>query len=613
MNTFTSLYGTGLVDATLVNCSQLVLNGSTVNLTNYFDKAADDSDDIKEGSTNKFDHLTVSAPLVRTLDNVALPMASVLDDGYLSSTDFGILWSKEDALSFSSPLTRTTNTIALPQASASVSGYLSSADFTTFNAASGLWTSIAGPYLENSASIKMKGGTGLYIGAYTVIGSGREIVGSKFTWNDGVSPFDAITSSGAIVSKGGFYKDGDATALIDVSRNADVASLKVGSTTVVDSSRNATFRTISWDGTGSGGGTGTLCDIYGSIGGTALAINGTTVVDGSKNVNANALSINSTQVISSSRTITTQNSCVLNAPSSTTLTLSTVANPNSTNNTWVGMASGKSTASSVDTTAVGYQTGNALTTGSSNTLVGSTAGKSITNASGNTFVGFEAGRDDITGSENTCVGKGSGYRMTGYGNACVGSQSGLGITSGWYNNCLGMSTGWFLSTETSCTYIGYAAGNNSAPPGNCCLYVQGTNFSGYSLYTVSGTALQYNSSTGQIGPVPSARRYKTALATLEEEKVDPAVIYQLKPCAYSLKADVGSEDPKENKKRHIGYIAEEVNLLLPNTGVVPLNGDGEPESINYERLVVLVVEEMKALRRRIDAVEKKLEGNIATR
>lgn len=301
MSTYTSLYGTHDIQVGTANCQELYIDGTAITFNNFFNKAIDDTDDIVEGKTNKFDHITTSLPIVRTANDIAIPIATALQDGYLDNADFAVFHGKEDVLTFNAPLSRSVNTVSLPKATTSVDGYLSATDFTAFSASSG-WTTISGPYLENDYTIKMKTGTALYQGAYTVIGANREIVGKSFTLNDGVSPFDAVTTGGNIVGNG-YYKNGDATALIDVSKNGNFNSVKINSTTVVDSSRNGTFKTLSWDGTGSGGTTGQICDIYGALSGISLVVGGTTVIDGSTNFNGNMLSINSTPVIDSSKNV----------------------------------------------------------------------------------------------------------------------------------------------------------------------------------------------------------------------------------------------------------------------------------------------------------------------
>ena len=54
-------------------------------------------------------------------------------------------------------------------------------------------------------------------------------------------------------------------------------------------------------------------------------------------------------------------------------------------------------------------------------------------------------------------------------------------------------------------------------------------------------------------------------------------------------------------KKHFGYIAEEVNEILPE--IVNKDPDGEPEGVKYEMVTVLLVEEIKKLKARIEVLE----------
>jgi hypothetical protein len=62
-----------------------------------------------------------------------LPVASAINTGKLSSTDWSTFNGKQAALSFTAPLINTSNTISIPVATASVDGYLDNADWTIFN------------------------------------------------------------------------------------------------------------------------------------------------------------------------------------------------------------------------------------------------------------------------------------------------------------------------------------------------------------------------------------------------------------------------------------------------------------------------------------------------
>jgi len=89
----------------------------------------------------------------------------------------------------------------------------------------------------------------------------------------------------------------------------------------------------------------------------------------------------------------------------------------------------------------------------------------------------------------------------------------------------------------------------------------------------------------------SARRYKENIVDLEPvtDKV-----YSLRPVRYNK---IGSET------QEIGLIAEEVAELFPE--VVHYDDDGQPESLNYTRLSVLLLQTVKELSERIQKLENK--------
>jgi hypothetical protein len=64
-----------------------------------------------------------------------LPIASAINTGKLSSTDWSTFNNKQAALSFTAPLVNTSNTISIPAATSLVDGYLDNLDWVKFNTA----------------------------------------------------------------------------------------------------------------------------------------------------------------------------------------------------------------------------------------------------------------------------------------------------------------------------------------------------------------------------------------------------------------------------------------------------------------------------------------------
>lgn len=109
-----------------------------------------------------------------------------------------------------------------------------------------------------------------------------------------------------------------------------------------------------------------------------------------------------------------------------------------------------------------------------------------------------------------------------------------------------------------------------------------------SIPTATGTTLVVNGN--QVSRASSARKYKENIIPLS---IDTAKIFDLVSYEYNFK--------NQSEKTTIGMIADEVNEILPI--VVQKNRENEPESINYELLVVPIIEELKKLRNRINVLE----------
>jgi hypothetical protein len=176
-------------------------------------------------------------------------------------------------------------------------------------------------------------------------------------------------------------------------------------------------------------------------------------------------------------------------------------------------------------------------------------------------------------------------------------------TTGTGNVGLGYSSGFNsgVAALNYCIYLGYGAGDYGASYSSEDVYL-GRSGATRTAQT-SGVALYYDSTTGRMGPNTSSIRYKTDVKPFAEEKNAPQsdVIYQFEPVYYSPKLAEGSTNPQDIR-RFIGYIAEEVDALLSGTGVVPHNANDEPEGIQYEKLVVLVIEELKKLNAKLTNV-----------
>ena len=92
---------------------------------------------------------------------------------------------------------------------------------------------------------------------------------------------------------------------------------------------------------------------------------------------------------------------------------------------------------------------------------------------------------------------------------------------------------------------------------------------------------------GQVIKITSSARYKENIRGLE---VDTSKLYNLKPSTFNHKTTPEKVD--------FGLIAEEVEESVPE--LVTYNEDGQVESVKYSLLSVLLLQELKKLRREID-------------
>jgi hypothetical protein len=118
-----------------------------------------------------------------------------------------------------------------------------------------------------------------------------------------------------------------------------------------------------------------------------------------------------------------------------------------------------------------------------------------------------------------------------------------------------------------------------------------------SLTTLGGSpaSLQYDTTTGQLGPLSSSRQYKTKIEPIIETWIDrlEAVSFEWKNTGPSLRA--------------IGMIAE--NVVQYHSELTPRDNDGKLYTINYELLSVLLLHKIKHLEKRLQLQSKLISLN----
>jgi len=111
-----------------------------------------------------------------------------------------------------------------------------------------------------------------------------------------------------------------------------------------------------------------------------------------------------------------------------------------------------------------------------------------------------------------------------------------------------------------------------------------------SLPVGSGTAIVLGSDN-RLKRSSSSIRYKT---NVQELSFNSELIYQLRPVSFNFKSN-------PDAPLTFGLIAEDVVKYIPE--LVHLNSSGEPESVDYSRISVLLLSEIKKLKQRIEALE----------
>lgn len=120
----------------------------------------------------------------------------------------------------------------------------------------------------------------------------------------------------------------------------------------------------------------------------------------------------------------------------------------------------------------------------------------------------------------------------------------------------------------------------------------------YSATTANGANV-FVDSVGQLFRSTSSIKYKTDVQDATEDEVN--AVLQIRPVTYKSLADADDSD-----KRWWGFIAEEVEQIDPR--LVTHNEDGEPEGVQYDRIVPALVGIIQRQQAQIDALTARLDA-----
>jgi hypothetical protein len=231
------------------------------------------------------------------------------------------------------------------------------------------------------------------------------------------------------------------------------------------------------------------------------------------------------------------------------------------------------------------------TVGIENTALGSLALFSHASGSDNVAVGYRALYSDQTGLFNDAVGRGAlSSNVTGGGNTAVGDAA-LTSSTGNDNTAVGISAGANLTSGGGNVYIGSGAAVPGVANENGHTYIANINTT-----AVNGESVTVDSTTGLLGHLASSRRYKEDIKPMDDTS---QALYRLKPVTYRYKKEIDA-----TQSPAFGLIAEEVADVNPS--LVARNAKGQPESVHYEMVNSMLLNEFLKEHRKIEQLEKQI-------
>jgi hypothetical protein len=260
-------------------------------------------------------------------------------------------------------------------------------------------------------------------------------------------------------------------------------------------------------------------------------------------------------------------------------------------NTTGGAFTGGGTTLAGPNVAVGTFALASNTTSGANVAVGYLALSSMTtgvtypgavNFGGSTAVGFKAlasaGASGGTGAENSAFGVQALVNdTTGSRNVAIGNGALASDTIGEANTALGWGAGFFQTTGQGNVYIGFGAAGVAGE--NDQTYI--TNINTTPLNGGNTDTVTVDLGSGLLGHLSSSRRYKEDIKPMDSAS---EAIYRLKPVAYRYKKEID-----RTQSPAFGLIAEEVAEVNPN--LVACNSHGQPESVHYEMVNAMLLNE----------------------
>jgi hypothetical protein len=157
---------------------------------------------------------------------------------------------------------------------------------------------------------------------------------------------------------------------------------------------------------------------------------------------------------------------------------------------------------------------------------------------------------------------------------------------------VGFGAGSAVTTASGVICIGTDVAGENASQHTYIGNINTTSVSGGGTDTVT-----VNLTTGLLGHLSSSRRYKEDIKPMDRAS---EAVYRLKPVSYNYKKEIDS-----TQSPAFGLIAEEVADV--NSALVARNSEGQPESVHYEMVNAMLLNEFLKEHRKVEEQACKIE------
>jgi hypothetical protein len=310
-----------------------------------------------------------------------------------------------------------------------------------------------------------------------------------------------------------------------------------------------------------------------------------------------------------------------------------IAAPTARAQVFFGSGGTTNTALNQQNVALGYLNLSAITTGVRNVATGYAAMRFDTTGGYNTATGFEALYSNTTGSYNTAIGYGAlifntvtsdntavGYEAlfncigavntavgysalqvdtTGYANTAFGVVALGQCTTGQGNIAVGDNAGYQIVTGNQNIDIGNDGVAGDGGVGSLGVIRIGFSQTHCFIAGIANSAISDGvgtvivNSAGQLGILPSSRRFKTDINPMGTAS---SAIFALRPVTFrynNLVDSSGGVDVSTGQSHRIQYglIAEDVEKVAPT--LVTYDKEGKPFTVNYSLLIPMLLNELQ--------------------